>query len=182
MGNSGFETQEVGEVLGYFDKGLMRARQRYRQFIAEGIEVGHREDLVGAARKGRRGKNGIGRNEPGDPRILGDKRFSDGILSSRPLKEKAEFLFPLSDLIQKISSVLGIEPELVRRASKNRSLAEARGMICYVAIREFGYSGIELGRELNLGSAGVSRAMKRAESVFRENPEIRRNILSEIGK
>jgi len=182
MGNRRFEGQEVGEVLGYFDQGLTRARQRYRRFVAEGIEVGHREDLVGGGRKGRRGKNGVEGNQPADPRILGDKRFSDGILSSRPLREKARVLFPLSDLIQKISSVLGIESELVRRASKSRSLAEARGMICYVAIRELGYSGLELGRELNLGSAGVSRALKRAESVFRENSEIKQSILSEIGK
>jgi REP element-mobilizing transposase RayT len=182
MGNRMFEGQEVGEVLGYLDQGLTRARQRYRRFVAEGIEVGHREDLVGAGRRGRRGKNGVEGNQPTDSRILGDKRFSDGILSNRPLREKARVLFPLSDLIQKVSLVLGIESEMVRRASKSRSLAEARGMICYVAIRELGYSGIELGRELNLGSAGVSRALKRAESVFRENPEIKRNILSEIGK
>ena len=182
MGNRKFEGQEIEEVLGYLDKGLTGARQRYRRFVAEGIEVGHREDLVGTGRRGRHGKNEVERNQPTDPRILGDKRFSDGILSNRPLREKARVLFPLSDLIQKVSSVLGIESELVRRASKSRSLAEARGMICYVAIREFGYSGIELGRELNLGSAGVSRALKRAESVFRENSEIKRSILSKIGK
>jgi hypothetical protein len=182
MGNGGFAGQEVGEVLGYFDKGLTRARQRYRRFVAEGIEVGHREDLVGAGRKGRRGKNGGERNQPADPRILGDKRFSEGILSNRPLKEKARVLFPLPDLIQKVSSVLGIESELIGQASKSRSLAEARAMICYMAIRELGYSGLELGRELNLGSAGVSRALKRAESVFRENSEIKRSILLEIGK
>jgi putative transposase len=182
MGNRKFEGQAVGEVLRYLDQDLARAQQSYRRFVAEGIEMGHREDLVGARRRGRRGKNGVEGNQPADPRILGDKRFSDGILSNRPLREKARVLFPLSDLIQKVSSVLGIESELVRRGSKSRSLAEARGMICYVAIRELGYSGIELGRELNLGSAGVSRALKRAESVFRENSEIKQSILSEIVK
>jgi len=32
---------------------------------------------------------------------------------------------------------------------RRRSLAEARGMICYVGVRELGYTGMELGRELN---------------------------------
>jgi hypothetical protein len=55
-------------------------------------------------------------------------------------------------------------------------------MICYVGVREFGYSGMELGRELNLGVAGVSRALMRAEIVFRKHPEIKQEILSKIGK
>jgi len=55
-------------------------------------------------------------------------------------------------------------------------------MIWYVGIRELGYSGIELGRELNLGVSGVSRALGRIEAVFRERPEIKEKILSAIGK
>jgi len=87
-----------------------------------------------------------------------------------------------SEVIKKISSLLGIESEGVRRPSKNRAFAEVRGVICYAAIRELGYSGKELGQELNIGSAGVSRALRRAESVFREKPEMKQRLLSAIVK
>jgi len=46
-----------------------------------------------------------------------------------------------------------------------------------------GISGeLQSGRELNLGVAGVSGALKRAELVFRENPEIKQRIVSATGK
>jgi hypothetical protein len=41
---------------------------------------------------------------------------------------------------------------------------------------------LQLRQEMNLGVAGVSRALKGAESVFRENPEIKQRILSATGK
>ena len=182
MGSQKFEGQEVKEVLGFFGRSLGRAREGYRRFVADGVEMGRREDLVGVGMRGRRAKDSIGEKQPADPRILGDKGFSDRILRSRPFREKARALFSPSKLIEKVSSIFGIDSELVRRPSKNRSFAEARGMICYVGIRELGYSGIELGLELNLGVSGVSRALKRAEAVFRENSEIKQRILSEIGK
>ena len=43
-------------------------------------------------------------------------------------------------------------------------------------------TGIELGWELDLGVAGVSRALKRVESAFRENAEIKQRILSARAK
>jgi putative transposase len=182
MGNATWDGQEVEEVLGLFGQSRGRARGRYRRFVAEGIAVGRQKDLVGVGLKGRRVREGADRDQSLDPRILGDKVFSERILIHRPVREKIRALVPPSELIEKVSFVLGIEPEVIRRPSKNRSIAEARGMICYVAIRELEYSGIEMGRELHLGSAGVSRALRRAESVFRESPEIKQRILSAIGK
>lgn len=60
----------------------------------------------------------------------------------------------LSHLLNVISSVLGVDSEAVRRPSKNRELAEARGINCHPAIFDFGYSGGEVGRFLHLGSSG----------------------------
>jgi putative transposase len=182
MGNQELEGQEVKEVLGRFGQNMGRAVEQYRRFVSEGIGMGHREDLVGVGMRGRPAKNAPGGGEVLDPRILGDKSFSERILRDRPLREKGRALFPPSELIEKVSSILGIKSELLRRPSKSRSFAQARGIICYVAIRELGYSGVELARELNLGAAGVSRALNRGESLFRENPDIKERILSEISK
>jgi hypothetical protein len=41
---------------------------------------------------------------------------------------------------------------------------------------------LELGWELDLGIRGESKASKRAESAFRENPEIKKRIPSTTGK
>jgi hypothetical protein len=42
--------------------------------------------------------------------------------------------------------------------------------------------GIKSGQELNLGAAGVSRALRRAEWVFQEILGIKQRILSATGK
>jgi len=41
---------------------------------------------------------------------------------------------------------------------------------------------LRLGQELNLGVAGVSRPLRRAESVFQKNPQIKQRIHSATGK
>ncbi len=182
MGNRKLEGQEMEEVLERFGRSIGDAREKYHRFVEEGILMGSRKDLVGAGMRGRALEGGFGRGQPADPRILGDKGFSEHVLRNRPIREKARILFSLRDLIERISSILRIDSGLVLRPSKNRLFAEARGIICYVAIREMGYSGIEVGRELNLGASGVSRALTRAESIFRKSPQISQEIVSQIVK
>ena len=63
--------------------------------------------------------------------------------SSSPYEEKR------TDLVE-------VELGLIRRPGKIRSVADARGIVSCVAIRELGYKGTDVGRKLNLGPAGVS--------------------------
>jgi hypothetical protein len=46
-----------------------------------------------------------------------------------------------------------------------------------MGIKELGYNGFEVGRQLNLSSGGVSIAMRQGELVLRKRPEIRKEIL-----
>ena len=61
-------------------------------------------------------------------------------------------------------------------------MAEARGITSYIGIRELGFKGIQVGRELNLGAGGVSIALRRGESILRERPELREEILGKLVK
>jgi len=53
MGRRKFEGQEVREVLERFGKTVRSARGRYRQFVAEGMRMGRRDDLVRLGMRGR---------------------------------------------------------------------------------------------------------------------------------
>ncbi|MDP2967926.1 MAG: hypothetical protein Q8P64_01810 [Deltaproteobacteria bacterium] len=103
MGDRKFEGQGVEEVLECFGRSLGSARERYRQFVAEGIGMGRREDLAGMGLRGRRVEIGAKGSQPMDPRILGDKGFSERILSNRPFREKARALLSLPELIDQVS-------------------------------------------------------------------------------
>ncbi len=183
MGFRSLEGQVVSEVLEHFGADLSRARQRYRGFVEDGLKMGRREDFVGMESRDR----GAREEDKGieghvDSRILGDHIFADGILKKRPLFEKGRITVSLGDMVERVSSVLRIDPLAVRQPSKIRSLAEARGIISYIGIRELGYKGFEVGRELNLSPGGVSIAMRRGELVLRRRPEIREEILTKISK
>ena len=45
------------------------------------------------------------------------------------------------ELIGRVSSILGVDEKLIRQPSKIRSLADARGIISYIGVRELGLQG-----------------------------------------
>jgi putative transposase len=77
---------------------------------------------------------------------------------------------------------LGLVPEMVRKPSKSRMPALARGIICHLAIFEFGYSGGEVGKYLCLGSSGVCLAAKRGEKFLNADTVIMTQIMDAIEK
>jgi hypothetical protein len=180
MGYQTWAGQETDEILGLFSggKGKRRGRQKYRQYVAEGLEIGHREDFSGEGRRGGPGEEETKR----DCRILGNRDFVRKVLSERTLLEKGRSLWSISDMLKKISMILGTGAEELRWPSKNRMLSQARGIVCYIAVRELGHKGLDIGKELNLGSAGVSRALRRGEVALRENPNLKERIVYELVK
>jgi hypothetical protein len=88
----------------------------------------------------------------------------------------------LARLLEVVSGLWDLAPEAVRRPSKTRSPAAARGIICHLAIFEFGYQGNEVGRFLHLGSSGVSLAARRGEKMMRADPAVLKRIMASIEK
>jgi putative transposase len=180
MGWGKMEGQVTEEVLEYFGQEVAGARKRYGRFVEEGLKMGHRDDLVGG--KGERGEGVAGGRDRVDSRILGDKVFARAVLSERRLVERAHVSIGLGDLVKVVSSFMVVEPILIRRPGKRRSVADARGVVSYVAIRELGYKGKEVGKELNLGPSGVSIALRRGETFLAERQELKEQILQELEK
>ena len=180
MGYQKWAGQETEEILGLFSGGRSgrRGRQKYRHYMADGLNMGHREDLSGTGKKGGPGEEATDK----DCRILGGRDFAKKILSERELLEKSRALWSISDMLKKMSLILGTDARELRCPSKNQMLAQARGIVCYVAVRELGYKGIDIGKELNLGSAGVSRALRRGDVALRKNPNLKERILRELVK
>jgi hypothetical protein len=116
------------------------------------------------------------------PRVLGSRTVVDNLLRNEGLREKMDISLPLPELVERISSLLNVEFKAVRRPSKARSLAEARGFICYLAIRGLGYKDQELGKELRLGRARVSIAVRWEESLMRQRPDFREKVLYQLDK
>lgn len=182
MGHRSFEGQQTRPILERFGQSLDRARAFYRQFIADGMLQGQREEL---------GWNGFIPNrkvstdegESFDERILGGGGFIDRLRQVPSVRSKLETTLSIPELIERIGRLFDLDPTALRRPSKARIPAHARGLLCYIAVRELGYRSKDVGRELNLGPAGVSIAIRRGEKVLLDTPDLKGQVLGwEIDK
>jgi hypothetical protein len=173
MGQHQLEGQETLEIFQRFGKNPSQSRKSYRQFIVDGIEAGRRKDLVGGGlKRSIGGISGESENDNFDERVLGSGSFVDSLQQEEQLRDKIKATITITGLVKRVCEVLRLEPDAVSRPSKYRALAEARGIVCYIACCKLGYKGIEVGRELQLGPAGVSIASRRGEKAIKVNPEL----------
>ena len=98
------------------------------------------------------------------------------------LRDKMKSAITLEKLLHIVANTLSLDPDSVRRPSKSRFPATARGIICQLAIFELGYTGKEIGTFLHLKASGVSLASRRGEKALKADSELMKSILFEIAK
>ena len=180
MGNRRIEGQDMDAILERFGKQTASARRKYRRFVSEGIDSGRRADLVGGGLKRSQGDRPNNEYESFDERILGSGDFVDGLKQEAKLRDRMKSALSLSRLLDIVSSTLGLDSDTVRKPSKSRAPATARGIICHLAIFELGYKGSEVGKFLHLGPSGVSLASRRGEKVLKADPVRLKQIMASI--
>ena len=154
----------------------------YRQFVADGIKDGRRDELVGGGLKRSQGERQLDEYESFDARVLGNGDFVDSLKQEELLRDKMRSTITLPLMVAAVARALGLEADSVRKPSKSRLPALARGIICHMAIFEFGYLGSEVGKYLYLGSSGVSLAAKRGEKYLKAERAVRKQITDAIEK
>lgn len=182
LGNRTFAGQETEAVLERFGRKLGTARSMYRQFVADGIKEGRRDELVGGGLKRSQGERQLNEYESFDARILGNGDFVDSLMQEEQLRDKMKSAISLTRLVAAVATALDLDVDSVRKPSKSRLPALARGIICHLAIFEFGYLGSEVGKYLHLGSSGVSLAAKRGEKYLKAEKAARTQVMNAIEK
>lgn len=176
MGHSVCPGQAADEVLQLFDDNKKRAVTKYRDFVADGIALGKRDELVGGGLKRYLKLSGSHDFEAYDERILGSGEFVEEIWheTEQPIDPTGP---PpsLDDVIERVTRVFGVDAVAVRQGCKEKHVSEARGVICYIATRRCGYHGAELTNRLGITESGVVLAARRGEALFNGKP-----ILAEI--
>jgi len=180
LGNRKNSWQEVDYVLGFFGRRKGLARERYREYVQEGIGRGKRPELVGGGlirslggRKEVGGHMRSGVRVKGDERILGDSDFVLDVLkaSEEELERRYRLKavgFDLERLAQRVAEIFGIEAEEIRGAGKYARMVPARSVFCYWAVRELGVRETELARRLKLTQPAVSISVRRGEHIVQE--------------
>jgi len=170
----------IEDVLLHFGNKVREARRGYRQFVEEGVDQGSRPELQGgglvrSAGGDKRGLLGRKKDERelSDERILGSGDFVANVMkdANEVLDQIAKFDISLVELISRVCAKFGISVKDLVSKSRNRQLSQARGVICYLAVDELGYSGDDVARRLRISGRGVSDCRERGKKIL-DNPKI----------
>lgn len=172
--------QRTENILSLFGKRKSSARRAYRSFVEKGIALGRRPELVGgglirsaggwqdvlALRKDKA-------YQKGDERILGDGEFVNQVLAKAEDRlERHQALrasgIDRESVAQRVAQLLTIKTDEVWAKGKYPRIVEARSLYCYWLVRELGVSMAQLGRELGLTIAAVSKSVQRGQRFAEE--------------
>ena len=169
LGNASMEGQSVKDVLTLFAEQPASARNRYLAFVADGVAVGERPELVGGGLRRSCGQNISEEPQTFDERVLGGGDFVEKLSGFEPLKESLAPRLDLGTLARRVAEQfeIGID-ELVERGRYPQRVA-ARDLFCYVAVRILGYSGVQAGALLGLQRAAVSHAVRRGKVLAEQS-------------
>ena len=178
MGRGKRDWQEMKYVLSLFGKSIASARKRYLAYVEAGLKQGRRPELVGGGlirslggwrevKKKQLGKEG---RFKGDQRILGESEFVSQILEeaeekyerSYELKSKG---YDLEVIAKRVCELLGIEKGELYSGSRRQAIADARGLFCYWAAHELGYSLVKLAQTLGRTGPGIGYAVQRGQRI-----------------
>ena len=73
-------------------------------------------------------------------------------------------------LIEKVAHYYKIDPDNLKSASKERHIAKARRVLCYIAVRKLGYACSDASKSIGISAITVSKAA----SLGSQLPQIRK--------
>jgi hypothetical protein len=170
----------IEDVLLHFGDTVKVARRRYRQFVKQGVDQGTRPELQGGGlvRSNGGNKAGLlgrkkGEREKGDERILGSGDFVTKSLQKAGQSYETQSTRPLLEaLADTVSKAFGVSAEQLKSGSRRRTIVHARSVFACVAVRIYGYKGVELAEALSLSSPTVSRIIEKGEIILDNNREL----------
>ena len=169
----------VEDVLIQFGNKPSEARVRYRTFVEDGIKHGTRPELQGGGLARSAGGETQGLlvrrkldREQADERILGSGHFVTQVLSQTGNLDQVLAKQSLETLCTRIAASFGIAVKDLRSASKKRAVTRARSVFSYIAVKQMGYTGREVGRYLNIRSYSAIRRAAHGEEIVAKHSQI----------
>jgi len=176
MGKRSLPGQVTGEVIERFGKTKKKGRAGYASFIAEGAELpSPKPQQPGGLRRWLAVQVGEDDTLARDDRILGSETFC-----RRVIPELSDMALPsqrsLVELQTMVANQFSLAPELLLRRTRQSGVAEARALLCWLAVRREHHSGAGVARALCMSRAGVCLAIRRGEQLLVDKPELSESL------
>jgi len=172
--------QDTQYVLSFFGDDP-EARKHYMDFVAQGVGLGKRPELVGGGLIRSMGGwfevlalRRSGTKERSDQRILGDGTFVGQVLEEmddigRENLRLTTRRMDLAVVAEKVCAVHGVNSGELRSGSRRAEIVKARRVFSLLAVKELGYSGAAVARYLGVTNSCVTRAVLAEEAPEKEN-------------
>jgi REP element-mobilizing transposase RayT len=164
---------DVDYALAQFGQTKRKAKNEYRRFVGEGIDMGRQPQLTGGGLV--RSKGGwsevvsarrSGQKDEYDERILGSGEFVNAILKEAEEKTLRHLKLrragnTISKIIDQECDRFQISQKELKEGSRRRVVSSLRINIAKRALDELGLSLAEIARHLGVSTSGIARAVKR---------------------
>ncbi|MBI2355123.1 MAG: transposase [Deltaproteobacteria bacterium] len=169
-----FSGQQTEEVLRMFGKRIGEATKRYRAFVADGIAMGRREELVGGpAASSDHGES----TQPScrDSRVLGGDDFIEHLRANEELLRRIPRTFSLQEVVDAIAEKTAVTPDALISGSRSPRIVHARALVCHVG-RAAGHSATDIARKLHVSVAAVCRGIERGNRFVEKEAGLREYV------
>lgn len=170
MGQREMPGQNVEQVLGYFGTRTNAAREKHQAFVADGISIGKRDELVGDGLRRVLKLAGGKEVTAYDDRILGSANFVEQLKQEKEIAAKLEAPIPLTELIRRVAEFARVDPRELCQRGRRTTVSDTKGIICFLAARRLGYSGEAVAKALGITRSGVCRGASRGAALVADNP------------
>jgi putative transposase len=147
-------------VLGQFGKNKYVARRRYREFVLDGIDLGHQGRYY----------------EVKDQRFLGEDEFIERIESGKTINTPVLFDIPIEEMVREVSRVAGVTQDRMYSLSRNRRGAYGRGLVAYLARKLAGYLVKDIAGYFRREPMTMSEAIIKVEDLLRRDEGLAKEV------
>ena len=171
LGKLRYEWQDRHSVLVQFGGREGQASAVYRRFVAEGVALGRRPELVGGGLVRSAGgwaevRSQRQRREPQvcDDRILGSGDFVERVLSEAEKRvERQQRAFRQRRRIERVIAeqckTKGVSLTELRSGSRRGALPAVRAELASKLIQDYGIAAAEVARQVGISTSGVSKIL-----------------------
>ena len=177
LGRHANSWQNRDSVLAQFGRGEAQSMEMYRRYMADGVSLGRRPELVGGARRRGSGEwssaggpRRRGERESTDERILGSGEFVERILKEtdarmmrqqglKNIKRQAE------RVVVEGCKKLGVSVTELRSGARRGVTAQVRAEIARRLVEDYGLTLAEVARQVGISTSGVSKLLSRSLSI-----------------
>lgn len=160
MGRGKVDLLDKDLVLSQFGKSKYQARRRYRQFVLDGLPLGHQKKYY----------------EVKDQRYLGEEEFIDQIERIKTSADPAVFAIALEDIAMEVVNHMAIGRDRLYSLTRDRVGAYGRAIVAYLARKLAGSLVKDIARHFQREPMTISEAIIKIESLMEKDMVLARRI------